>query len=295
MLQRAPTRPARARLDEVVALMEPRRLAASLRGVPEPLAERVLDYLGGLTRDQVSAVRGLGTRLALLSESCAGPYLRPGAGTPAQTIDLRAGLEGGDVILFSLNSSVYGKLARAAGRAGDPGPGQRVGVPAGGRTRESGRSASAPATIAIDEFSALGADNVLALLARGRESGISVLTATQEMADLERAAPGFRDQVLGIVGVKIAHRQDVPASAEMIAQMAGTDGCGRRPGTSGACSSPGSGPRATRRQVERFVVHPNEIKTLRAGEAVMLTKLPTAEVQRVRVTRAAERDGPERG
>ena len=46
--------------------------------------------------------------------------------------------------------------------------------------------------------------------------------ATQEMADLQRAAPGFRDQVLGIVGVKIAHRQDVPESAEMIAKMAGT-------------------------------------------------------------------------
>src|SRR5262249_49803956 len=34
-----------ARLDQVVALMEPRRLGASLRGVPQPLAERVLDYL----------------------------------------------------------------------------------------------------------------------------------------------------------------------------------------------------------------------------------------------------------
>ena len=103
-----------ARLDQVVALMEPRRLAASLRGVPEPLAERVLDYLSGLTGDQVSAARGLGTRLALLSESCAGPYLVPG-GPPEHAIDLRAGLEGGDVILFSLNASVYGKLAAQLG------------------------------------------------------------------------------------------------------------------------------------------------------------------------------------
>ncbi len=46
------------------------------------------------------------------------------------------------------------------------------------------------AVVAIDEFSALGSDNVMALLARGRESGVGVLLATQELADLDRAARG---------------------------------------------------------------------------------------------------------
>jgi conjugal transfer pilus assembly protein TraD len=283
-----------ARLDQVVALMEPRRLASTLRGVPAPLAERVLDYLGGLTPDQVSAARGLGTRLALLSESCAGPYLLPG-GPATQSIDLRAGLEGGDVVLFSLNSSVYGKLAAQLGalviqdlvsasgyRLSDTGVHAQAMEPAG--------SGPAPATIAIDEFSALGDDHVLALLARARESGISVLTATQEMADLQRAAPGFRDQVLGIVGVKIAHRQDVPESAEMIAKMAGTRWVWEETRHVRGLLDAGQGPRASRRQVERFLVHPNEIKTLPIGHAVALTKLPSADVRRVRVVRApAER------
>ena len=295
-----------ARLDQVVALMEPRRLAVSLRGVPQPLAERVLDYLGGLTGDQVSAARGLGTRLALLSESCAGPYLSPG-GPGAPAIDLRAGLEGGDVILFSLNASVYGKLAaqlgalaiqdlvsasgyRLAGTQASRGPDTD-------RSHGPGTEASPPpATVAIDEFSALGSDQVLALLARARESNISVLTATQEMADLQRAAPGFRDQVLGIVGVKIAHRQDVPESAEMIAKMAGTQWVWEETQHVRGLLNPGNGPRSSRRQVERFLVHPNEIKTLPVGHAVALTKLPTSQVRRVRVARAVSRggDGPER-
>ncbi len=281
-----------ARLDQVVALMEPRRLAASLRGVPEPLAERVLDYLSGLTGDQVSAARGLGTRLALLSESCAGPYLLPG-GPAEHAIDVRAGLEGGDVILFSLNASVYGKLAAQLGALAI----QDLVSASGYRLSGGAKSSSEPATIAIDEFSALGDDHVLALLARARESGISVLTATQEMADLQRAAPGFRDQVLGIVGVKIAHRQDVPESAEMIAKMAGTQWVWEETRHVRGLLSPGNGPRASRRQVERFLVHPNEIKTLPVGHAVALTKLPTADVRRVRVTRSPpprERDGPER-
>jgi conjugal transfer pilus assembly protein TraD len=281
-----------ARLDQVVALMEPRRLAVSLRGVPEPLAERVLDYLGGLTGDQVSAARGLGTRLALLSESCAGPYLAAD-GPERQTVDLRAGLQGGDVILFSLNASVYGKLAAQLGALAI----QDLVSASGYRLSES---PGPPATIAIDEFSALGSDQVLALLARARESGISVLTATQEMADLQRAAPGFRDQVLGIVGVKIAHRQDVPESAEMIAKMAGTHWVWEETRHVRGLLQPGNGPRASRREVERFLVHPNEIKTLPVGHAVALTKLPTSQVRRVRVVRAAstpprDRDGPERG
>ncbi|HXD67021.1 MAG TPA: TraM recognition domain-containing protein [Solirubrobacteraceae bacterium] len=273
MHARAPGTP--AQLDQVVALMEPRRLAASLRGVPEPLAERVLDYLGGLTGDQVSAARGLGTRLALLSESCAGPYLVPG-GPADRRIDLRAGLEGGDVVLFSLNASVYGKLAAQLGALAI----QDLVSTSGYRLSDVPRP---PATVAIDEFSALGDDHLLALLARARESGISVLTATQEMADLQRAAPGFRDQVLGIVGVKIAHRQDVPESAEMIAKMAGTQWVWEETRHVRGMLSPGNGARASRRQVERFLVHPNEIKTLPVGHAVALTKLPTSQVRRVRV------------
>ncbi|MGP0052822.1 MAG: FtsK/SpoIIIE domain-containing protein, partial [Solirubrobacteraceae bacterium] len=182
-------------LEEVVAAMEPRRLAKSLRAVPQSLADRVQDYLLGLTPDQLSAARGLGTRLAILSESSAGGYLA--GGPPTSRIDLGAALEGGDVVLFSLNSSVYGKLAAqlgalaiqdlvsAAGRRletlGDtPGdrPGGLRGAPGrspalgdtpgdrpGGLRGAAGRS-PAPATVAIDEFSALGADNVLALLAR---------------------------------------------------------------------------------------------------------------------------------
>ncbi|MGZ4166637.1 MAG: type IV secretory system conjugative DNA transfer family protein [Solirubrobacteraceae bacterium] len=282
-----------ARLDEVVALMEPGGLAGAVRHMHGPLADRVESYLDALTSDQVSAARGLGTRLALLSESCAGPYLLPG-GPPAEAIDLRAGLEGGDVILFSLNSSVYGKLAAQLGALAI----QDL-VSASGYRLTGTQLSRQPATIAIDEFSALGADHLLALLARARESGISVLTATQEMADLQRAAPGFRDQVLGIVGVKIAHRQDVPESAEMIARMAGTRWVWEETRHVRGLLAGGGGARASRREVERYLVHPNEIKTLPIGHAVALTKLPSADVRRVRVTRAPasparDRDGPAR-
>jgi conjugal transfer pilus assembly protein TraD len=285
-----PGRP--TQLDEVVAVMEPRRLASMLRRVPTPLAHRVQDYLAGLTPDQVSAARGMGTRLALLSESSAGPYLSTGGAAPGAVVDLRAGLEGGDVILFSLNSMVYGKLAAQLGALAIQdlvaASGHRL-DPEGGATGP----ARVPATVGIDEFSALGADNVLALLARGREPGVRVVVATQEMADLERAGRGFRDQVLGIVGIKLIHRQDVPDSALMVAKMAGTEWVWDETRHVRSAFASRGGVRATRRQVERFVVHPNEITTLAPGRAVLLTKLPTAAIQRVAVRApSAGRSGP---
>jgi len=271
-----------AQLHQVVALMEPRRLSGRLRQIPGPLAERVEDYLSGLTRDQLSAIRGLGTRLALLRESHAGPFLEPADPRSEPTIDLGQALEGPEVVLFSLNSSVYGKLAAQLGTLAI----QDLVSNVGHRLSLMGDQAQAPkqAMIGIDEFSALGSDNVLALLARGREAGAAVLLATQELADLDRAAPGFRDQVLGITSVKVAHRQDVPASAQTIAQMIGTERVWEETRVMQSPFGRGPASRGTRRQVEQFIVHPNEIKSLGTGQAVMITKTPVARTTRLRVS-----------
>ncbi|HUB04795.1 MAG TPA: helicase HerA-like domain-containing protein [Solirubrobacteraceae bacterium] len=282
-------------LAEVVHLMDPRRLATALRALDRPHRERVQDYLAGLTADQHSAIRGLQTRLAVLTESHTGPLLAPAAepaGGP-DTIDLRDALRGREVVVFSLNSSRYGKLASqlgtlvvqdlvaASGDRLDAGPG------AGGAGR---------AMIGIDEFSALGADHVIALLARGRESGMTVLVATQELADLERAAAGLRDQVLGVTAIKIAHRQEVPASANTVAQMAGTEKVWEVTRQLGGWLLGGAGRgRGTKRQVEEFIVHPNDIKGLRTGEAVVISKLGGGRPKTVRVNPPPRRPPPDLG
>ena len=74
------------------------------------------DYLAGLTHDQLSAIRGLQTRLAVLTESDTGSVPAPRRGPEWRpTIDLRDGARGPDVVVFSLNSSRYGKLAAQLG------------------------------------------------------------------------------------------------------------------------------------------------------------------------------------
>ncbi|HSO98532.1 MAG TPA: TraM recognition domain-containing protein, partial [Solirubrobacteraceae bacterium] len=140
------------------------------------------------------------------------------------------------------------------------------------------------ATIGIDEFTGLGGDHIEHLLARGRESGMSVILATQEHADLERAGRGFADQVVGVTALKVIHRQDVPASALKAAQMGGSEQVwdetlrfggnplGRRGRDAG-----------TRRLVERHRIHPDTIASLPTGEALVITKIPAAQVRIVQV------------
>ena len=76
-------RPDRAvSLDDVVAAMEPHRLLGLLLALPSDRAHRLHDYVSSLTPDQLSAVRGLGTRMAIITESSAGAFLTPRTGAP---------------------------------------------------------------------------------------------------------------------------------------------------------------------------------------------------------------------
>jgi hypothetical protein len=296
--ERAPT------LEGVVRLMDPNRLPAALRGLPRGLAERVQDYLAGLTPDQLSAVRGLQTRLAIVTESHTGAFLSPPAGThpapsaPAGThpapsadrgavpagdrepIDVRAALAGREVVLFSLNSGTYGQLAVQLGTLAVQdviyATGHRLAERAAGREQDL-------AIVAIDESSLLG-EHLVALFARSREGGVAALAATQEMADFDRGARGLRDQVLGNTAVKLIHRQDVPSSAQTVAQMVGTEKAWEETERIGATLLRGyPSDRGTRRQVEQFVVHPNEIKSLPTGDAVLISKLRGGKARIVRV------------
>ncbi len=101
---------------------------------------------------------------------------------------------------------------------------------------------------------------------------MSLLLGTQELADLHPAEhPNLADQVLGNITTLIAHRQVVPDSAEQIAAIAGTRGTwvhtqrtdhrlnGHAPGQD----------TGTRTRGREFAVHPDEIKQLHTGWALV--------------------------
>lgn len=279
-------------VSRVMELMAPERLAAATRSLPQARGEHIREYISSLTPDQHSAVRGLASRLAVLSESHTGRYLEPERDAPIvdlrRALNLRDPATGPEVVVFSLNSSTYGGLAAMLGTLAV----QDL-VAAAGARLSAGASGLPRAVVAIDEFSALASDNVMALLARGREAGIGVLLATQELADLDRAARGLRDQILGNTAVKIAHRQDVPESAATVARLAGTMRVWERSyQTRPASRGFGQDVTTSTRLVERNAIDAEEVRSLPTGSALVVVKSPHASAQ---ITRIRARQPPAPG
>ena len=252
-------------LANVVRYLDPGELNRMVGSLPMQRVEQVTNYLRSLTRAQQTGLSGVRDRLAVLAESDVGQWLDPE--TPgAASFDLLQMIEQRAVVYFSLESDRRPLLAQMLGAAIVQDLQSAV-------ARLQGRRI--PTVVVIDEFAALAARQVAGLFGRARGAGISLMLGTQELADLR--VPGLEqlhDQVMGNLTSLIAHRQVVPASATLIAEVAGTQGA-----WSTSISSDG---RSTRSRGREFVVHPDEIKGLPRGHALVI--VPTAP-RPVRITR----------
>lgn len=89
-------------LATVLKVMEPARLAALARDVRAHEAVTLLDYLESLIPRQERDIAGVRDRLAILAESDIGPWIDPRI--DGESIDLRAALAQGDVVIFRLDA-----------------------------------------------------------------------------------------------------------------------------------------------------------------------------------------------
>ena len=245
--------PTPARLAE---LMDPRRLELAARALPdEEHARRIFDYLDSLDGRQRAGLTGTRDRLAILAESELGPALEPRPGEPA--LDLLCAIRAREVVYFALEADRLPLLARmlAAAIVGD-----LVSIAA------ACQAEPVPTLVAIDEFSAIAPEGVARLFGRARGAGFSLLLATQELADLRAARAELLEQVLGNVESVIAHRQSVPDSAELIARIAGTRTSWRSTDQFAGAFPTGS---STRTPVREFAIHPEVIRALPTGCAVV--------------------------
>jgi conjugal transfer pilus assembly protein TraD len=243
----------------LMAHLQPGRLEVTARALPEQDAGPVNDYLDSLTERQRRDLSGVRDRLSILAESDVRRWFDP---TQAPTIDLRAAVRARAVVYFALDADRRPLLAQmvAAALISD-----LVTLAAHLQADPT------PTVVLIDEFSALAARHVARLFGRARSAGMSLLLATQELADLQAADSNLRDQVLGNVEALIAHRQNVPVSAETIAKVASfepvwltSQQTGYQMGRYGATE------RGNRRRDYDYLVHPSRIQRLQTGQALII-------------------------
>lgn len=245
----------------LMAHMNPEQLEQTAKRLPEEHKNALREYLDSLSERQRHELTGVRDRLSILAESDLAPWLDPDQAQGA--IDLHDQVRQGAVVCFSLHADRWPLLAKmlAGAIVGD-----LIAVAAGLQHEP------VPTVVLIDEFSGVGADQISRMFARGRSAGISLLLATQELADLTAAGQGaLRDQVLGNVSAVIPYRQNVPESAELIAAAAGT-----RPAwissqhTASVLVGQIPTGRGLRRRGHEQTVHPSRIKQLGTGQAVVI-------------------------
>jgi conjugal transfer pilus assembly protein TraD len=246
----------------LMAHMDPGELEVTARRLPEAQAAPLQAYLDSLSERQRRELSGVRDRLAILAESEVHPWLEP---TPdRETLDIQRAVKERAVVYFRLDSdrrmllsamlagAIVIDLVTLVGRL------QREPI---------------PTVVMIDEFSAVAAEQVARLFGRARSAGISLILGTQELADLKNTGEGvLREQVLANVTTLIAHRQNVPESAELIASIAGTKAVWvSTQQTEDGLLLGGPSGRGSRRRGYEFEIHPSRIKRLPTGCAVVIT------------------------
>jgi TraM recognition site of TraD and TraG/Helicase HerA, central domain len=240
-------------LAALVQALDPGELELLARELSPGSAKAVHSYLDSLTARGRGDLSGVRDRLAILAESDVGRWLDPDT-SGAESFALLDAIRGGAVAYFSLRTDSRPLLGQMLGSAivGD----LRAAVSAL-------QARPARCVVAIDEFSAIAAEHVAGLFARARSAGVNLLLGAQELSDLR--LPGretLQDQVLGNLTSVIAHRQAVPASAELIARLSGTRGAWR--------TTVASDGRSTRTRVSEPLIATEEVMSLPLGVAAVI-------------------------
>jgi conjugal transfer pilus assembly protein TraD len=239
-------------LRAAVETLDPATLEQLLRDAPEEPALSGQAYLDSLTPRQLRDLAGVRDRLAILAESDTGRWLD--AGGSEASFDMLEAIRDRCVVYFRLDTDSRPLLAQMLGAAV---------VQDLQSTVAALQAAPQPTIVVIDEFAAVSAERVVALFGRARSAGLSLVLGTQEIADLR--LPGRErtlEQVVGNLSVLIAHRQVVPASAELVSRLSGKRGAWR--------VSRSSAGRTTRTREQQTRLAPELLSELATGWAAVL-------------------------
>jgi conjugal transfer pilus assembly protein TraD len=250
----------------------------AIRNIPDAAkADRYAANLGIMDEEGAGTPGGLHNRLAVWAEN----ELSHLFSSDRNGINLVKAINAGEIVVFSLDSLRYPQFCKMLGRLITIDLKSAV-----SRTYEAKRKVY----VAMDEFGSFANMHVADFVNKSRGAGFHILISTQEIIDLDLAVPGLSDLIIGNTNVKIIHRQDVPKSAELLSSAIGTYQdvvlTHRLSGDEGIAQGTLTADRS-------FLVHPDEIKSLRTGQAFVIVKNPEFRVCRVACRQVKERKGDE--
>jgi energy-coupling factor transporter ATP-binding protein EcfA2 len=261
-------------LDTLTRLLDtPTRLLELLRGVPD-LADEAA-WLTGLTDGERSALRGIATRLAVMTTSDPGHWLLPNE----RSVLLSHAIAQRHLVCFTLPQGAYPELVPHVGRY------LLATLNAiAGRFEATGLRADT--LVLVDELSAFDGEQLAAGLERGRSAGFRYVLATQSLSNFQTSGgPKLAAAALDNAELVVIHRQADPAAAETLAGIAGTEEAWEHTHKVSGHAPFGAdepGERA-RRLTARYRAHPDQIKQLRTGEAFLISTRRGHGVRRVLV------------
>lgn len=261
-------------LDDVADLLSIHTLRSVTPLVSPTVAASLTRYLGDLeAANNEGDVGDVRDRVAVIVDTAAGRALDATGFTMEQAI------RAGDIVCLSLDAAGAPQTARTIGTLAV----QDL-CATFGRLARDGWGKTHMCLTVLDEFSALGTPRVADLYARARSAGGAVLLATQDLdADLEAVSPQFAASVRTNANVWLVLRQTRGEAADAIARDIGSrlawketvqveddwDALGGMHAASGVGSL---------REVDEFILHPNDIKSLPQGGAYLVVKVPSGTI-----------------
>ena len=261
-------------LEDAIALMSPKYLQERARPLASnPRFSSIVASIDALNDEKMSnSVReNLQTnrsQLEIFLQGIAGPWLTYDKG--GNNISLLETAINGDVVVFSLDSQAYPTLAADIANLIIQ---DLKTVSSELLKKQTGDVTPPPFHVFIDEFSAIGSDNIVGLINKARASNMYVTIATQALGDLAVKNPALMDQILGILSSFIIHRANTLKDAEVYSGLTGMTTISKVRQSveqtqniwGGIGTGIGTG-NASVEEVEQAKVMPKEIQGLGVGE-----------------------------
>ena len=125
--------------------------------------------------------------------------------------------------------------------------------------------------IILDEFSVFAGEQVINLINQGRGAGVHAVLATQSLSDIVRKGDdALLGQVINNTNNYIIQRQNHPEDAEILASVIGTEE--KLQVTSQVQVGQGGTGMGSVRRSREYLVHPDDLKRLKMGEAILVNK-----------------------